>query len=93
MGIRISSKDPNHSFRIWLPGVLLLLLLLLFLPLLLLVVFFVVIALLIWNLLPGQHQKAWAYTKVVCSIPKIFIAMRGLKIDVESEEAVIKINF
>ncbi len=93
MGIRIVSKGPKQSFRLSLPGILILLILLLFLPLILLLIIFTAIGLFIWNLVPGQHLQARAYTKIVLAVPTIFFAMRGLTVDVESEDLDIKINF
>jgi hypothetical protein len=93
MGIMIKSRDNGRPFRIILPGVLLLLICLILLPLLILVLFFVIIGLLIWNLVPGQQKMARAYTRIVCNVPKIFLAMRGLLIDVETEDTIIKIKF
>lgn len=93
MGIMIKSRESERPFRVFLPGVLLLLIFLILLPLLILVLVFIIIGLLIWNLIPGQQKMARAYTRIVCNVPKIFLAMRGLVIDVETEDTIVKIKF
>jgi hypothetical protein len=94
MGIRIISKDKNgKTFRLWLPGIVIGFFLLLAFMLLIVPVFLVLIGLLIWNLIPGQEERSRAYTRLILSVPKIFWAMRGLTVDIESEDTIIKINF
>lgn len=93
MGIRIVTKNEGKPFRIWLPGVLLGLVFLLVLLVLLIPIIIVMVGLLIWNLIPGQAKRARAYTRIFFSIPKVFWAIRGLTVDVESEDAIVKIKF
>lgn len=93
MGIMIKSRDNNKPFRIFLPGILLLVMFLILLPLLIIVTVMTIVGLLIWNCIPSQQKMARAYTRIVCSVPKVFFALRGLAIDVETEDTIIKIKF
>jgi hypothetical protein len=51
------------------------------------------VGLLIWNLIPGQGKMARGYTKMFFSIPGLFWSMRGLTVDIESKDAIVKIKF
>ena len=93
MGIRIVTKNEEKPFRLWLPGILIYLLFLPMLILLLVPIMFILIGLLIWNLIPGQGKMARAYTRIFFSIPNIFWAMRGLTVDIDSKDTIVKIKF
>ncbi|MBW6457711.1 MAG: hypothetical protein K0B52_00965 [FCB group bacterium] len=93
MGIRIVSREKDKTFRLWLPGILIWFFLLLAAALLIVPVFLVLIGLLIWNLIPGQEEQSRAFTRIFFSVPKIFWAMRGLTVDIESDDTIVKINF
>lgn len=93
MGIRIVEKNKENPFRLYLPGFLIYLCLFLLLLLLIIPIMFVVIGLVIWNMVPGQGKTARAYTKIVFSIPSLFWALRGLTVDIDSKDAIVKIKF
>jgi energy-coupling factor transporter transmembrane protein EcfT len=93
MGIRIIEKNKEKPFKLWLPGILIFFFLFLFMILLIIPIVIVLIGLLIWNLIPGQGKIARAYTRILFSVPKIFWAMRGLSVDVESKDTIVKIKF
>jgi uncharacterized membrane protein len=93
MGIKIIEKNKEHPFRLYLPGILIGLLVFLALMLLLLPILLVMVGLLIWNLIPGQGKMARGYTKMFFSIPGLFWSMRGLTVDIESKDAIVKIKF
>ena len=93
MGIRIVEKSKDKPFRLWLPGFLICLLLLPLLILLIIPICLAMIGLFIWNLVPGQGKMARAYTKIFFSIPSIFWAMRGLTVDIDSKDTIVKIKF
>lgn len=93
MGIRIISKETEKPFRLWLPGILIGFFLLLAAVLLIVPVFLVLTGLLIWNLIPGQGRRARAYTRIFFRIPGLFCAMRGLSVDIDSKDTIVKIKF
>ncbi len=93
MGIRIIEKNKEKPFRLYLPGILIYFFILFCLVLLIIPILFVLIGLFIWNLVPGQGEMARAYTKIFFSIPPIFWAMRGLTVDVDTEDTIVKIKF
>jgi hypothetical protein len=93
MGIRIIEKNKEKPFRLYLPGVVILFFLFLFLLLLIIPIVFVMVGLLIWNLIPGEGKRARAYTKMFFSIPSLFWAMRGLTVDIDSKDTIVKIKF
>jgi len=93
MGIRIVEKNKEKPFRLWLPGLLIWIMLLPILILLIVPICLVVIGLFIWNLVPGQGKTARAYTKIFFSIPSLFWALRGLTVDIDSKDTIVKIKF
>ena len=93
MGIRIISKDSEKPFRLWLPSILIFFMIFLALMIFLVPIVLLLIGLLVWNLIPGQGKKARAYSRIVFSIPTIFLALRGLTVDVESDDTIVKIKF
>ena len=93
MGIRIIEKNKEKPFRLWLPDFLIFLLLMPVLILLIVPLCLVMIGLLIWNFIPGQGKRARAYTKIFFSIPSLFWALRGLTVDIDSKDAIVKIKF
>jgi len=93
MGIKIISKDPKQPFRLWLPGILIYLFLLFVLLILFVPIVIVLIGLFIWNLIPDQSKMARAYTRIFFSITTVFWSIRGLTVDVESEDTIVKIKF
>ncbi len=93
MGIRIISKDREKPFRLWLPGILIFFLIFMAFLIFIVPIVLALIGLIVWNLIPGQGKKARAYTRIVFSVPKIFLALRGLTVDVESDDTIVKIKF
>ena len=93
MGIRIISKEREKPFRLWLPGILIFFLIFLAFLIFMIPIIIVLIGLLIWNLIPGEGKKARAYTRIIFSVPKVFFALKGLTVDVESNDAIVKIKF
>lgn len=93
MRIRIISNHEGKPFRFWLPGVVIWIFLVLLCLMLIVPVMFILIGLLIWNLIPGQEERARAFTRIFFSVPKIFWTMRGLAVDIESKDTTVKINF
>jgi len=93
MGIRIVEKNKEKPFRLWLPGLLIWIMLLPILILLIVPICLAVIGLFIWNLVPGQGKMARAYTKIFFSIPSLFWALRGLTVDIDSKDTIVKIKF
>ena len=93
MGIRIIEKNKENPFRLYLPGCLIFFFLLFLFLLLIIPILLVVIGLVIWNLIPGQGKTARAYTRIVFSIPSLFWALRGLTVDIDSKDAIVKIKF
>ncbi|MDD4961896.1 MAG: hypothetical protein WDA41_11050 [Candidatus Neomarinimicrobiota bacterium] len=93
MGIRILSTNAEKPFSLWLPGILIWLMLLFCMLILIIPVFLILIGLLIWNLIPGQRKNARAYTRIFFSIPGLLCALRGLTVDVESPDTIVKIYF
>jgi uncharacterized membrane protein len=93
MGIRIITKNGEKPFRLCLPRVLIYLFLILILILLIIPIVIVMVGLLIWNLILGQSKMVYAYTRIFFSIPKVFCALRGLTVDIESKDAIVKIKF
>ncbi|MCF7831990.1 MAG: hypothetical protein K9N05_00240 [Candidatus Marinimicrobia bacterium] len=93
MSIRIITKNKEKPFRLYLPGILFYFFLLLFIILLIVPIIIIMIGLLVWNLIPGQDKRARAYTRIFFSVPKIFLSIRGLTVDVESKDTIVKIKF
>lgn len=93
MGIKIIEKNKEKPFRIYLPGFLIFLLLFFTLVILIIPITLGLIALLIWNMIPGEGKRARAYTRIVFSVPKVFWAMRGLTVDIDSKDTIVKIKF
>lgn len=93
MGIRIIEKNKEKPFRLNLPDILIFFIVVFVLILLLFPLLLLVAGLLIWNLIPGQGRKARAYTRMFFSIPSLFWAARGLTVDIDSKDTIVKITF